>query len=159
MPKQGKWEEIMEIKHLTFNSGELRISKPEEVSKDMYPILSDIVKNAKTPEGGEVMDGTFLKMTVKGSAYVATLFGSGNIPILITTGIKHKLDANYVWNTLKSKMTEEEMERLRSCIQTEPPCIIDVICPSAFMFMDALHWTGDFTKCLGWFMLFPEEIR
>ena len=43
--------------------------------------------------------------------------------------------------------------------QPEVPYIADRVEVGAYLHKDALKWTGDFSRCMGWISLFPDEIR
>ena len=44
-------------------------------------------------------------------------------------------------------------------ILPESPVIVDIILPASIMRLDALKWNGKFTRCLGWSMISPSDIR
>ena len=44
-------------------------------------------------------------------------------------------------------------------VPAEVPYIVDFLHITAAYFLNVLEWTGSFARCLGWMMLYPEEMR
>lgn len=150
----------MLINHYTVNTGHLRQSSSNEVDKDMYFTLRRMIDEAMTHEYVDVLDGTKMKLTIEEGCYVLTLFIEKNnelVPILNCTGCKNSKAMAYAW-----KNAEDLYERVyNKSVKMVPsaPFIADIILPSSVLVPDVFHWTGDFSRCMGWALLLPEEIR
>lgn len=142
------------INHITLNSGHIRKAYPEEVNKDLYFRLRQIFKRSLTPDGVEMFDGYIVKTTQTEIGSITTIFKEG-VPIITTACSKN--DTGILWKSmhetsmvpLKTKVTDKFML----------PYIADRIEVGAMFHIDAMEWTGDFARCMGWMILFPNKIR
>ena len=85
--------------------------------------------------------------------------GKEYILILSTAGTKIESGRKYIWDSIEAVAKAEYGERYTVKIPVEVPYVVDLVHIPSVYFMDVMSWTGDFTKCLGWMMLFPNEIR
>ncbi len=147
------------INHITINTGHCRKSYPHEVGKDLYFILYKIFRNAQAPEGCDIMDGNYnVKITADTIGYLVTLFGykEGNkIPII--TSACSKVDKGRLWDMMFTTQASA-LPEIRPAMPPLP-YIADRIEASSNIFPEAMIWTGDFSRCMGWICLYPEEIR
>lgn len=146
------------INHITMNTMDMRKTYPNEVNKDIYFILKRLVNEAKENEYVEVLDDTYLSLTIENKdVYAATLLYKRKFPVLTSYGVRKKEDMNYVWGVateLYKKIVSENIER----IPVQNPAIIDVLYPIFNIPFGIFSWTGDFTRCLGWMLLDPKSI-
>ena len=84
-----------------------------------------------------------------------TVFGPKNEPI-ITIGIT-KFKNSSIWELLHTT----SMLPLKTSPKFPPevPYIADRIEVGSVLNMDAMRWTGDFSRCMGWIYLAPSKIR
>lgn len=151
----------MQINHYTLNTGDMRMSKSSEINKDIFFRLKAIINRARKGKT-ELLGRTYIEITEDEYGYICDLYGKrGNeyIPILSTAGTKYKEGRKYIWDAMERVAKAEYEDKYMSSVPVEPPYIIDLVHISSAYFMDVLEWTGDFARCLGWMMLFPEEIR
>ena len=151
----------MKINHYTLNTGNMRISEPSEVNMDIYFTLKSIINRARRGKT-ELLDNTYIEILEDDYGYICDLYGKRGkeyIPILSTAGTKMEVGRIYIWNSMETIAKAEYRERYTTRVPVEVPYIIDLIHISSVYFMEVLNWTGDFTRCLGWMILFPEEIR
>ena len=150
---------MIEINHYTMNTGHQRKTTPDEVNKQIYVAFRGYIKKALSEEGTDFLDNTHLKITEEDIGYVATLSGyAGNelIPIFVTAGTSEKDGRKYIWDAVCGMIPEKNSI---SQIPVPTPYILDYVLPTAVAFPQVLSWTGDFSRCLGWAMMFPKEIR
>lgn len=150
----------MEIRHYTLNTGHMRLSKPEEVNKDIYFILQSIVDQAKK-EVTDLIDNTSIKIIEEENGYNCTLYAKflgTHVPVMSTAGTKSPKERKYIWEALEDT-AKMEFDDYITKVPVEVPYIVDLIHATAPYFKDVLSWTGDFAKCLGWIMLYPEELQ
>lgn len=147
------------INHYTINTGHMRVSHPEEVDKSIYFIMKNYVDKALEEDGTGFLEGTRLKITREGSCYVATIYGNYEndwFPLLNTCGTGNERDRMYLWKLFtKFSQTDNGIEQFPPPV----PYILDYVFPASAFHPSFLSWSGDFCRCLGWMMLFPEEIR
>ena len=62
------------IIHYTLNTGDLRVSYPEEVNKDLFFILKKYINRAKRGKT-QLLDGTYMYIIEEEDCYVCTLYG------------------------------------------------------------------------------------
>ena len=147
-----------EIAHVTLTTGHQRNSYVDDIDPQLYFKLRVLFQDAAKSHGMDFIDNTHVQLTkIDEDSYICTLYiktEQGLCPILTTAGSK-KMDMA-LWTALH--------ENCFSPVLTDPhkpptpPFIadrIDVPHPDA---IGVLSWTGDFAKCLGWMMLFPDEI-
>lgn len=146
------------INHVTLNTMDVRKTYPSEVNKDIYFILKRIVDEAKKNKYVEVLDDTYLSLTIENQdIYAATLLHEKQFPVLTSYGVRKKEDMDYVWDVatgLYKKITADNIER----IPVQNPAIIDVLYPIVNVPFEIFSWTGDFTRCLGWILMDPDSI-
>jgi hypothetical protein len=143
------------INHITLNTGHKRKSYPQEIDKRIYFVLNRIYKDMFKSKV-EIFKGYTAKATNDPSnGILITIFSPKDEPIL-TTGIT-KLKNSVIWELLHTSSALP--------LQTNPkfppevPYIADRIEIGAALNMDAMRWTGDFSRCMGWIYLAPEKIR
>lgn len=146
------------INHITLNTMDVRKTYPSEVNKDIYFILKRIVAEAKKNKYVEVLDDTYLSLTIENQdIYAATLLHEKQFPVLTSYVVRKKEDMDYVWDVatgLYKKITSDKIER----IPVQNPAIIDVLYPIVNVQFEIFSWTGDFTRCLGWILMDPDSI-
>jgi len=161
LPSANKGVSMKYINHFTINTKNNRISYPSEVEKELFFILKSKFKDAESENGVNLMDDTVFKLTVEENrTYAGTLYlKSGNelVPVLITYGTKEDSDRNYVWDNIKKIRKQFSDDEL--IMPPATPFIVDYILPTACLNPIIFEWTGDFTKCLAWMILFPEVIN
>ncbi|MNB92478.1 hypothetical protein D3C75_395820 [compost metagenome] len=142
------------INHITLNTGHMRQTLPGEVDKELYFVLKRILKDSLSPEGGKLMDGYTLKSTQTSTATIATIFGANGAPVL-TTLCSSAANVE-LWDMLYNTATTPiDTKRLAP----SAPYIADRIDIGAMSNLDAMSWTGDFSRCFGWLCLSPSSIR
>lgn len=149
------------IRHYTLNTGHMRISRPEEVDKNIYFTLQSTVNHAKV-ETTDLIDNTCIRIIEEDCGYVCTLYGKRGgdlIPILSTAGTKNPEGRKYIWESMEDMAKSEFEDAYISSMPGEIPYIVDLVHISAPHFLEVLDWTGDFARCMGWMMLFPEELQ
>jgi len=149
------------ITHLTMNTAHSRKSYSDEVSKEIYVYMRGIINKAMSGEDVELLDNTTFKLTVEGKSYIGTIYAKtekGSKPILTTGGTSDENDKKYVWNELIKLERATFGESKIAVMPPAVPFVADLLLPFAIINLEALSWTGDFTKCLAWMVLFPSEI-
>lgn len=148
------------INHITINTGHCRKTYPSEVDKETYMTLYRTFRDAQAPDGCDIMDDEFnVKITGDAIGYLCTLFkydGKDKMPLL--TSAYSKTDKNgELWDMLFQNMTlpllgkRPEMPGI--------PYIADRIEIGMGLFPGTSSFTGDFSRCMGWISLYPNEIR
>ena len=87
------------INHLTLNTGNVRTSQSDEISKEIYFVLSKIKKDAAAGKEVDILDGVTMELKAEEDCYIATLYivDKGNkIPILLTAGTKKNNKVAYI---------------------------------------------------------------
>lgn len=143
------------INHITLNTGHIRKSYVREVDKKLYFVLKRIHQESLEPDGSKLFDKYTLKSTVAASATIATIFDSEGIPVLTTLCTKSK-EHNF-WEDLHDTSSAPLATQRSQPIST--PYIADRLEVGAMFNLDALKWTGDFSRCFGWLCLYPRDIR
>ena len=151
------------IRHCTLNSGHMRISYADEVSKDIYFVLKGIVDKAKNEET-ELIDNTYIYIRENKAGYICSLLlktENGFVPIMHTAGTKDPESRFSLWEGMQEtiKMEINQYSKYVDKVPVDVPYIVDIIHFTASRYTNILQWTGDFARCLGWMMLYPEEIR
>lgn len=143
------------LNHITLNTGHVRQTYPEEVNKSIYFRLKRILNDSLHQDGAEVLDGYRLKTTQAGGHTLATIFGSDGAPILTTACSRN--DDGALWRLLHK---EPSMPLMTHSSDPPPvPYIADRLEVGAVLHIDAMQWTGDFSRCFGWVVLAPNQIR
>lgn len=147
------------INHITLNSGNTRKSYLKEINELLYPELLNIVEKAlkqeyfNLEEYSETFKGYSIKLIcIETDCYKMTLFGKSNKLIPIMTSFYSKNTNNVVIEEIKKTAKTPIQIKLTS------PYILDKIEIGAMMYMEAMTWTGDFSRCIGWACLFPEKL-
>lgn len=151
------------IRHCTLNSGHMRISYSNEVSKDIYFVLKGIVDKAKIEET-ELIDNTYIRIYEKENRYICSLLLKTEnrfVPIMHTAGTKKSESRFSLWEAMQEVIKTEinQYSKYIDKVPVDVPYIVDIIHFTASFHTNILKWTGDFARCLGWMMLYPEEIR
>lgn len=148
------------INHYSIMTSHNRKSYPDEVSKEVVLYFKKLIKETRTKELVDLLDGVKMELTIEENMYMATLYiYDKENPILITAGCKNEKDRKYLWELLSE--SEEKIYGKSNIIKSVPPLtpyIVDMVLPKSIINMDVLGWTGDFTRCLGWIILSPESI-
>jgi hypothetical protein len=143
------------INHITLNTGHVRKTYPDEVNKEIYFILKRILRDSMKPSGAEVYQGYTLRTTQDGGSTIATIYHRDGAAILTTLCTKFGDDE--AWKILHEYSTAPLATK-----PTEPiaaPYIADRLEIGAAFHMDAMGWTGDLSRCLGWIVIDPKQIR
>ncbi|MNW48698.1 hypothetical protein D3C74_260750 [compost metagenome] len=143
------------LNHVTLNTGHARKTYSHEVDKRIYFILKNILKDAMGSQGAKIFDNYTVKITKVGEGAVSTLFGSSGAPILTTACSKD--DDGSLWRMLHSTFNGQLATKEDK--PTSTPYIADRLEVGSVLHMDALKWTGDFSRCFAWAILFPDRIR
>lgn len=79
------------MNHITLNTMDVRKTYPSEIDKDIYFILKGIVSEAKKNEYVEILDDTYLSLTIESKdIYAATLLYKKQFPVLTSYGVRKK---------------------------------------------------------------------
>ncbi|MEB3103112.1 hypothetical protein [Ferviditalea candida] len=141
------------LNHITLNTGHIQKTYPGEVNKQLYLKLQRIYKESLNGEA-EVLDGYTAKSTSTDNGTLITLFRD-DAPIL-TTAISSN-DDGMIWEMIHNSAASPLYTKLSDPLPI--PYIADRLEVGVVLHMDALQWTGDFSRCMGWIILAPEEIR
>ena len=147
------------INNYTANTSDQRMSLPAEVDKKMVVVLKRLIRDATNHKYPEILDGITMDLTKDGGLYICTLYariGEEQVPILATAGCKGKEQYAELNKTVRDLYTAVCHAEYK--ITPMPPMVVDIIFPTASLRTDALSWTGDFCRCLGWMMLEPGRI-
>lgn len=143
------------INHITLNTGHVRKTYPHEINKELYFVLKrlykDIFEHKAVIYEGYTAEGTY----EPNNGAIITVYGPQGEPVL-TTGITRDKGSS-IWELMHSTSAYPLATKPNSPPKT--PFIADRIEVGAITNMDALQWTGDFSKCMGWICLAPEKIR
>lgn len=153
-------KKVESIAHATFNTQDIRNSLAGEVDKGILLDMANLARNAQKVGGVEVLDGTILELfTSDSGTYAGTLsavVGGEKIPLLTTMGARTKEGRKELVSNLNIlKKSSPSTEKL-IFIPPTPPVIVDYLYDTLTFRPDVVSWTGDFTKCLGWYMLAPD---
>ncbi|MED5052571.1 hypothetical protein P9850_12160 [Anoxybacillus rupiensis] len=144
------------INHITLNSGHIRKSFPSEIDKELYFLLMRVKREIFMPKGAEIWDGYIARGTDDpGNGAVITVFDRQDIPVITIGMTKHKNST--LWEILHS--TSMLPLQTNPARPPEPPYVADRIEIGAIHNIEAMRWTGDFSKCMAWVYLAPEAIR
>jgi len=143
------------LNHVTLNTGHVRQTYPGEVDKRLFFRLKRILNDSFRPEGAELINGYRLKSTQIEVATIATIFALDGAPILTTACSKQ--DDGTIWRMLHE--TTNEPLKTKASDPVPVPYIADRLEIGVMAHMDALKWTGDFSRCFGWMVLDPYKIR
>lgn len=152
---------MVKINHITINTRHNRVSTPSDISKDLIFVMKDLVKDAQREEGVKLFDNTVFKLSMEEECYAGTLFtyiSGQEIPILSTSGTKSEDKRDYVWNNIEELYKKLYKDNNVKMLPASTPLILDCLLPASASNPEAFKWTGDFTKCLGWVIMYPQEI-
>ena len=155
----------MELKLYTLNTGHMVESHVLEEDKELYFLMRKIINRAKKRKT-ELLDNTYIEIIEEPLGYVCTLYGKRGkdyLLILSTAGTKNPDGRFYIWNNMqdiaraeyKHSYNDEYIDQIAG----EVPYIVDYLYLTSAYFLGVLDWTGSYAGCLGWMMLFPEEMR
>lgn len=151
---------IRQISHYTLNTGDVRVTTPDEVCTTVYFRLKSIIKKAMETEYVDLIQDTKIRLTIEKSTYACTLYscrsGEDMFPILYTCGCSNSEDMQLLWPSTV-EMFEKVCETSTN-ITPAVPFIADIVLPASIERLDALQWTGDFCKSLGWMIMEPKAI-
>lgn len=151
----------MKINHYTLNTGNMRMSEAAEINTDIYFRLKSIINRAKRGKT-ELLDNTYIEISEDDYGYICDLYGKRGkeyILILSTAGTKTEPGRKYIWDSMEVIAKAEYGNKYTYRVPVEVPYIIDLVHIPSIYFTEVLDWTGDFARCLGWMLLFPEEVR
>lgn len=132
----------------------MRKTYPNEVDKKLFFILKRIYKEVFNNDGARIFDDYIVKGTKFNGGALFTLF-KNDMPILTTAPSKY--ENHEVWELLHETATMPL--KTNSSTHIEAPFIADRLEVGAIQDLDAMKWTGDFSKCIGWVSLDPNKIR
>lgn len=146
------------IIHITLTTGHRRDSYVDDIDAQLYFKMRAMFQDAARSDGVDFIDNTYLKLTkIDEDSYICTLHlktKKGLCPILTTAGSK-VMDVE-LWAALHENcFTPVVTDRNKP---PSPPFIADKIEVPHPDAVRVFSWTGDFSKCLGWMMLFPNDI-
>lgn len=145
------------INHITLNTGHIKKTYPGEVDNGLYFTLKRIHKGMFERKV-EILEG----YTVQGTndpneGILITVYDPHEIPILTTGITMHK--GSVIWELLHSTAYPDLPLKTNPQFPPQVPYIADRLEIGALANMNALAWTGNFSKCMGWICLAPEKIR
>ena len=153
----------MKLEHVTMDTGHVASHDFSDFDATMAFRLRPLLKEARRENGVELFDCTCLRMMAdeEGRTYVATLYDvvAEPIPLLVTAGARDGKAVEKVW-----QMMHDFADTLGSRVATdrrsvpEGPWVVDKVVVPLPSQMDAFFWSGDLAKCLGWMMLFPDDV-
>lgn len=148
----------MYINHVTLNTGHIRKSYPDDVGKDLYFMLRRLFVEMFSDNGAEVVEGYHAKARYsEGNGVLITLFSNiDNVPILTTAIVKENND-DFLWELLHENYSAPLATNISN--PPEKPYIADRMEIGAMLHIDALKWTGDFSRCMGWIYVDEKAIR
>lgn len=148
------------INHFTFNTGDCRVSTPDDINRDFafffLPKLKKILKS------GQVCDfefGTKIEILEEYGHYTATLYiehEENLIPVFVTMATNNEKDRKTIIDN--SEIFRKELGVDVVYLPPEAPLIIDIVLPTIVIRMDLVEVTGDMSKCLAWLILDPSKI-
>ena len=152
----------MELHQVNLDTGIVAIHAFDDFDAAMLRRLSGMVKDACRKEGTPLFDKTVLRMSIAedGLSYMATLYDAVDdlIPLVVTAGAKNEESGRSVWKELHSLA-----DCIDSPVRTDPrtiptaPFVADKAIIPLPSRADAIEWSSDMSKCLGWIILYPSE--
>ncbi|MET1174359.1 hypothetical protein [Paenibacillus amylolyticus] len=143
------------INHITLNTGHVRQSYPDEIDKHLYFAINRIVNDSFSPADTPLLDGYILKSTRTKEAAIGTVYSEDGMPIITT--ICTESNGPLLWEMMHDTATIPLATQ-----RSNPPAgpyIADRLEVGAMEHLDAMVWTGDFSRCFGWICLSPSSIR
>lgn len=152
---------MITLNQYTINTGHLLESTVTDTDKEIYFTMRSVIERAKK-ERIKFLDDTFLEITEEPLGYVATLYGlyqDNLLPILSTAGTKKEEARFYIWDCIQDTAKAEFGNAFTPHVPVKVPYIVDLIHSTAPFFANIFTWTGSFSRCLGWMMLYPKELQ
>jgi hypothetical protein len=160
------------LNHITLNTGDIRRTYSSEINPKIYFYVRGLFKKSLSAET-EVFPGYTIKSTASRIGYLITLFGDySNVgyPLTMSSDFKGKApiltiacstnDPGELWYMLHENISKGVELKTKATDQPPIPYIADRVEFEAVHFIDAIeNWTGDFSLCMGWICLAPEQIR
>lgn len=138
----------MTINHITYNNGNNVKFSASDIDRRILFKMKNFVNDAKKNEFSELFDGVKLKLTQEGDMYIASLYYM-KFPFLMSYGSRNKSD--YLWE-LVTDAGKKFLPQVPVMMQPQSPYVIDLIIPFPVP-SKVYSWTGDFTRCLFWYLL------
>ena len=149
----------MELEHITLSTGHMRMTSIDEVDPTIYFKLRALIKDFSRPNGADFWDNSHVKLTQpNGSVYICTVSlktDMGLCPIL-TTGGTTDMHSD-LWETLHESAISPVATKASQ--PPDRPYIADRIDIPHPAGLHIRTWTGDFSRCLAWMLLYPAELR
>lgn len=136
------------ITHITYNTMDDVKFSASDIDKRILFKMKNFVNNARKKEFSELFDGVKFRLTQEDDMYIASLYYMG-FPFLMSYGSRNKSD--YLWE-LVTDAGNKFLPNAPIMIQPQAPYVIDLIIPFPVP-LKIYSWTGDFTKCLFWYLL------
>lgn len=153
----------MKLTHVTMDTGHIALHDFSEFDASIAFRLRPLIQEAQRSGGVALFDDARLDMTVdeEGRGYVATLYDAvaEPIPLLMTAGAGDDEAGRRIW-----RMMHDFADSMGSPVATdrhsapEGPYVVDKIVIPLPSRADAFYWSGDMAMCLGWMMLFPDDV-
>lgn len=142
------------ILHVTTNTGHRRRSFRSEVADSVVNTLRPLVERAIAGERVEIpqLDGYTMTAERHGWCLLVTLWGrspSSDDPLpILTTGVAPRSRCGArLWRRLHETATPLATG---TDWTPPPPWVADRIEAGSALHLDAMHWTGDFARCIAW---------
>lgn len=150
------------VRHVTLTTGHVRDSERSEIADDALVVCADLLDAALIASPGMVPIPAVeppcrLRVSAEGRVMLATVHGPDTsidgrdlaAPPIVTFGVAlHSRGAAMLWRLLHddtSTVLATDRERVPSA-----PWIATRVEVGAMLYPDALHWLGDFERCLAW---------
>ncbi len=136
------------VRHVTLNSGNSIMQSRADIGDVAIDALQDVIDRLVSGAPSVPVPGR-TGYTIEGvhihHQLIVTLRTATGTPIL-TTGVGTTADASELWRS----MHESAWELATRADRAPPvPWIADRIEPGAVLHIDALVWTGDLSRCVG----------
>lgn len=138
----------MTINHITYNTGNNVKFSANDIDKRILFKMKNFINEAKKNGFSELFDGVKFKLTQEHGMYIASLYYM-KFPFLMSYGSRNKSD--YLWE-LVTDAGKKFLPQNPIMIQPQAPYVIDLIVPFPVP-LEIYSWTGDFTRCLFWYLL------
>ena len=86
-----------------------------------------------------------------------TRYKNEKVPIL-TIGCSDNDNDGIMWKMLHDTAVGSTL-KTKGTDKVPVPYIADRVEVGSVYFIDVLSWTGDFSRCMGWFCLAPNQIK
>ena len=153
--------------HVTLNSGHCMFQTLEFFTPNpkLNENLRQLVQDSSRSGGVKVVNNIFFEMTEEPDAYVGTVYSHSNgmkAPILTTFGAKTEKAGKKLWNGVQKELRQFPVGGKIMASRPHTPFVADYVFdfPPNPQILDFFQsgMSGDFTKCIGWALLFPEVI-